>query len=46
MEFEWCLAHVEEGQIPKQHIFRWLAGTLRALGKNQDAERYEKLAKG
>lgn len=46
MEFEWCLAHVEEGQIPKQHICQWLASTARTLGMREDAERYERLAKG
>jgi tetratricopeptide (TPR) repeat protein len=46
MEYEWCLAHVEEGQIPKKHICEWLAGTARTLGMTEDAERYERLARG
>jgi tetratricopeptide (TPR) repeat protein len=46
VEFEWCLARVEEGQIPKQHICQWLASTARTLGMREDADRYEKLAKG
>jgi tetratricopeptide (TPR) repeat protein len=46
MEFEWCLAHMEEGQIPKRHICGWLASTARTLGMREDADRYEKLAKG
>jgi tetratricopeptide (TPR) repeat protein len=46
MEYEWCLAHVEEGQIPKKHICEWLAGTARTLGMTEDAERYERLASG
>jgi tetratricopeptide (TPR) repeat protein len=46
MEFEWCLAHVEEGQMPKHNICEWLASTARALGMKEDAERYERLADG
>jgi RHS repeat-associated protein len=46
MEFEWCLAHVEEGQIAKKHICEWLASTAQSLGMKGDAERYERLAKG
>ncbi len=45
MEFEWCLAHVEGGQIPKRHICEWLASTARTLGMREDAEHYEKLTK-
>jgi tetratricopeptide (TPR) repeat protein len=44
MEFEWCLAHVEEGQIPKKHICEWLASTARTLGMKEEAERYDELA--
>lgn len=46
MQFEWCLAHVEEGQIPKQHICEWLASTARTLGMRDDAGRYDRLANG
>jgi tetratricopeptide (TPR) repeat protein len=45
MEFEWCLAHVEEGQIPKKHVCEWLARTARSLGMKGEAERYDKLGK-
>jgi tetratricopeptide (TPR) repeat protein len=46
IEFEWCLAHVEEGQVPRKHICGWLASTARTLGMKEDAQRYESLAKG
>ncbi len=45
MEFEWCLAHVEEGQMPKNHICEWLASTAYSLGMMDEYERYRKLAK-
>jgi tetratricopeptide (TPR) repeat protein len=45
LEFEWCLAHVEEGQIPEAHICEWLASTARTLGMEEDAERYARLVK-
>jgi tetratricopeptide (TPR) repeat protein len=43
-EFERCLPRSEEAQIPKQHVYLWLATTARALGLRADADRYEKLA--
>jgi tetratricopeptide (TPR) repeat protein len=46
MEFEWCLAHPQEQRIPTPYIYKWLAVTARALRMNEDAERYDKLAKG
>jgi tetratricopeptide (TPR) repeat protein len=46
MEFEWCLAHAQEHKIPTSYLYKWLAVTARALGMNEDAERYGKLAKG
>jgi tetratricopeptide (TPR) repeat protein len=46
MELEWCLAHVEQGQVPKKHVCEWLASAARALGMKEDAERYDRLAKG
>lgn len=45
MEFEWCLAHVEEGQMPKNNICDWLASTAYSLGMMDESERYRKLAK-
>ena len=32
MELEWCLAHVEEGRIPKKHICDWLVSLGKTLG--------------
>lgn len=44
-EFKQCLDHAEEGQIPKQHIYTWLATVSYDLGLKSDAERYERLSK-
>ena len=44
MELEWCLAHVEEGKIPKKHICEWLRSTTSRLGMKEEAQRYDKLA--
>ncbi len=44
LEFEWCLARAEEGQIPKANLFLWLAAASRNLGFEDDAKSYEKLA--
>ena len=44
-EFEFCLSQADHGQIPKGHIYTWLAATARNLGMGRDAERYESLAK-
>jgi tetratricopeptide (TPR) repeat protein len=46
LEFEWCLAHVEEGRIPKKHICEWLVSTTKTLGMKEPAGKYERLAKG
>ena len=45
-EFEWCLAHAGEHKIPTSYLAKWLAVTARALGMKEDADRYDKLAKG
>lgn len=44
-EFELCLDHADEGQIPKQNIYSWLAAVSHDLGLKSDAERYERLSK-
>lgn len=44
MEFEWCLAHIDEGKIPKKHIYQWLASTATTLGMKEDAHRYRSLS--
>jgi tetratricopeptide (TPR) repeat protein len=44
-EFECCLPRSEEGQIPKENVYLWLATTARSLDLNDEAKRYEKLAK-
>lgn len=44
-EFEWCLPHAEDSQIPKEHIYSWLATASQDLGLKSDAERYERLSK-
>jgi len=44
MEFEWCLAHLEEGQVPKNSICEWLANTTYSLGMMDESERYRRLA--
>ena len=46
MELKWCLDHIDQGQLPKKHICEWLARTARTLGMKEDAERYDKVAKG
>lgn len=45
-EFEACLPDIEQAQIPRGHLFEWLASTARAAGKVADGQRYETLAKG
>lgn len=45
MEFEACLAY-REGAPAKPYLYKWLAVTARALRMTEDAERYERLAKG
>jgi tetratricopeptide (TPR) repeat protein len=45
LEFEWCLAHLEEGQMPRSNICEWLASTAYSLGMTDEYERYRRLAK-
>ncbi len=44
-EFEWCVPHADEANIPKQNLYGWLAKVSDDLGLKADAERYDKLAK-
>ena len=39
-EFERCLLKAEASDIPKQYVFEWLARTCRALGFEDEANRY------
>lgn len=45
LEFEASLSGAEEAQIPKEHLYQYLARTSRHLGMGKEAERYEKLSK-
>lgn len=42
-EFEWCLEHVDVGDVPLVHILEGLVKTSRSLGQEEDAERYSKM---
>lgn len=44
-EFEWCIPHADEANIPKQNLYGWLAKVSDDLGLKADADRYDKLAK-
>ncbi len=44
-EFQSCAPHAKHARIPLQHIHGWLAATFRGLGQDDEADRYDKLAK-
>jgi tetratricopeptide (TPR) repeat protein len=46
VEFESSLRDADGNQIPKSHLYGWLAATACGLGRMDDAERYKKLAAG
>jgi tetratricopeptide (TPR) repeat protein len=42
-EFEWCEAHLTDGDLPRDYVYGWLVKVLRAVGRPTEAERYQKL---
>lgn len=42
-EFEWCEAHLADGDLPPNYVYGWLFKVLQAAGRDSEAEKYRKL---